>query len=174
MWIEREGIQSGRRSFLASITRLARTLDKPSANIWSLARRICLTVFAQAEGVSLKIFALLSILSIASMLVPKVCNFLASIRNTTPANSTSKRSPFLVTLFIVKDNKVIILVLFFIFMHTIVISNFKGVNFVDKKQSNKLSQEIPCALHGSHVCPNPKECDGIHRLCSIWKDHSGR
>lgn len=95
----------------------------------------------------------------------EICSALFPHRTFSQIN-TSKRSPALVVFFI--------LVLFLFFMHIIVISNFKGVNFVDKKQHQQPSQKIPCALHGSHLCPKPKECNGINRLCTIWEDHSGR
>lgn len=52
--------------------------------------------------------------------------------------------------------------------------NFKGVIKVDKQKKEKSGQVIPCALLHSKICPKPKECDGINRLCSAWKNHSGR
>lgn len=45
---------------------------------------------------------------------------------------------------------------------------------MDKTKAEKEQKEIPCALLGSKVCPNPQECDGIHRLCTRWINHSGR
>ena len=83
-----------------------------------------------------------------------------------PLNSTSKGTPFFWCPFYFGS-----ILYFYAYNYSI---NFKGVNFVDKKQSKQLSQEIPCTLHGSRVCPKPKECDGIHRLCSRWTGHSGR
>jgi len=144
----------------------ARTLGRIPAYMQNLARMLLLPVSALTVLASTRISVLQSTHSTANMRVSKDIIFPASTRGIIPANKHIKRVTSFGDLFI--------LVLFFIFMHIIVISHFKGVNFVDKKQSKQISQQIPCALHGSHLCPKPKQCDGIHRLCSKWKDHSGR
>lgn len=54
----------------------------------------------------------------------------------------------------------------------------KGVNLMDKnsstEQAEKSTNKSTCALLNSNLCPHPKKCDGINRLCDIWKTHSGR
>lgn len=35
--------------------------------------------------------------------------------------------------------------------------------------------QIPCSLQGSkQVCPHPNECDGLNRICNLWRNHSSK
>ncbi len=46
-----------------------------------------------------------------------------------------------------------------------------------KDQEKKSTQDVRkaiCALKGSNVCPNPKECDGLERKCTVWQSHSAK
>ena len=43
-----------------------------------------------------------------------------------------------------------------------------------KQKSKQDTQKTMCALKGSHICPNPKECNGLERKCTVWKTHSAK
>ena len=45
----------------------------------------------------------------------------------------------------------------------------------DQEQKTKqTSSKTMCALKGSHICPKPKECDGLERKCNVWQNHSAK